>query len=153
MEITAREERSCSDCTSYFFSAHRMTSWSNFVASGTVWMRSLWAKKLRSCLGDLHSFLTVCELYSPMRSTSSLTNSNNLAHFDRLCSFTLSRCDISPNFAQSTKPRKWSNLGCIWSLLSKMKRSACLCSSLITCLTLFPLPVRPGALHFYSNWS
>lgn len=117
------------------------------------WMRSLWAKKLRSRLGDLHSFLIVCELYSPMRSASSLTKSNSLAHFDRLCRFTLSRYDISPNFAQSTKPRKWSNLAFIWSLLSKIKQSACLCSSLITCLTLFPLPVRPSAPHFYSNQS
>lgn len=105
-----------------------MTSWSNCVASGTDWMRSLWAKRLRSCLGDLHSFLIVCELYSPMRSASSLTKSNSLAHFDRLCRFTLSRYDISPNFAQSTKPRKWSNLAFIWSLLSKIKQSACLCS-------------------------
>ena len=62
------------------------TSWSNFVASGTVCIRSFWAKKLRSCPGDLHSSLTVCELYSPIRSAFNLTKSKNLAYLDSFCS-------------------------------------------------------------------
>ncbi len=90
------------------------TSWSNFITSEIVCIRSFWAKKLKSCPGDLHSFLTVCELYSPMRSVFSLTKSKNLAYSDRLCSLVSSKC------SDQTKesPQKWSNLVFSWTLIS-----------------------------------
>lgn len=83
------------------------TSMNNFVVSGTVSIRSFWAKKTEK-LSRKFTFIPYCLNYIVHQYLPLI--SQNLAYFDRLCTFLSSKhSDISLNFAQSNKPRKASS--------------------------------------------